>query len=58
MIVFFGYLQPARATLGCGPMEVVFLKIRQASHQLLVGVEVVDPGEIIARKDVLRWTLS
>lgn len=30
------------------------IKIGQESHQLFVGVEVVRPGEIIARKDVLH----
>jgi len=30
------------------------VEIGQGSHQLLVGVEVVRPGEIIARKDVLQ----
>lgn len=30
------------------------IKIGQESHQLLVGIEVVRPGEIIARKDVLQ----
>ena len=30
------------------------VEIGQESHQLLVGVEVVRPGEIITRKDVLQ----
>ena len=30
------------------------VEIGQESHQLLVGIEVVRPGEIIARKDVLQ----
>ena len=38
-----------------GPLVVVNKTTGQASHQLLVGVEVVDPGEIVARKDVLRF---